>query len=79
MAHRLALARVRAHLGPVDRQRPEPHNPHLARHPHHLHEQPPELLQMAAAKLTQRAVLGKVPRRKQPKRHILLELPRDRA
>ena len=35
----LALARVRPHLRRADRERPEPHHLHLARHPHHLDKQ----------------------------------------
>ena len=35
IAHRLALARVRAHLRPVDRELAEPRQSHLARYLHH--------------------------------------------
>ena len=79
IAHRLALARIRAHLRPIHRQRPKPHHPHLARHPHHLDKHPLEVFEMATPKLTDRAVLREVARRQHPKRHILLKLPRNGA
>ena len=37
------------------------HHPHLARHSHHLDEQPFEVLKMTTAKFTNRAVLRKFP------------------
>ena len=79
IAHRLALARVRSYLRPVDRQLAEPRQSHLARHPHHLHKQLAELPQMSASELAHRAMLREVARREHPKRHILLQLPRHRA
>ena len=79
IAHRLALARVRSYLRPVDRQLAEPRQSHLARYPHHLHKQLAELPQMSASELAHRAMLREVARREHPKRHILLQLPRHRA
>ena len=79
IAHRLALARVRSHLRPVDRELAEPRQSHLARHLHHPHKQLAELRQMSAAELTYRAMLREVARREHPKRYILLQLPRHRA
>ena len=79
IAHRLALARVRSHLRPVDRELAEPRQSHLARHLHHPHKQLAELRQMSASELTYRAMLREVARREHPKRYILLQLPRHRA
>ncbi len=79
IAHRLALARVRSHLRPVDRELAEPRQSHLARHLHHPHKQLAELRQMSAAELTYRAMLREVARREHPKRYFLLQLPRHRA
>ena len=79
IAHRLALARLRAHLRPVDRELAKPRQSHLARHLHHPHKQLAELRQMSASELTYRAMLREVARREHPKRDILLQLPRHRA
>ncbi len=76
---RLFQPRIRAHLGPLRRQPPEPCQSRPARHLHHLDEHPPELLRMAAARPADRAVPGKVPRSEHLKRHVLRRLPRDRA
>ena len=77
IAHRLALARIRSNLRPIYRQRPEPRQTQLPRQTHHLHEQPLEVLKVPAAKRAQRPVARKVPCSQNPKRHILLQLPRN--
>ncbi len=76
VAHRLPLARARAHLRPVDRECPEANQPHLPRNPNHLQKQRPEVRQMTMPELADRPMLGKVPRRQHPKRHVLFQLPR---
>ena len=77
VAHRLALARVRSHLRPVDRQLPQPRQPQLLRQTDHLHEQRLEILQMPTPELAQRPMLRKTARRQHPEPHVLFQLPRD--
>ena len=77
VAHRLALARVRAHLRPVDRQLPEPCKAQLASQTDHLDEQLLEIVQVPPPKLADRPVLREVARRQHPERHVLFQLPRN--
>ena len=79
VAHRLALARVRAHLRPVDRQLPQARQTQLLRQTDHLHEQRLEILQVPTPKLAQRPVLRKVARRQHPETNVLFQLPSDPA
>ena len=78
VAHRLALARVRTHLRPVDGQLPEARQTQLPGQTDHLHEQRPEIRQVPPPKLAHRPVLRKVARRQHPERNVLFQLPRDR-
>ena len=77
VTHRLALAGIGSNLRPVDRQLAEVPNPGLARQTDHLHKQRLEIRQMTPAKLANRPMARKIPRRQHPKCHVLLQLPRQ--
>ena len=77
VTHRLALAGIGSNLRPVNRQLAEVRNAGLARQTDHLHKQRLEIRQMTAAKLAYRPMARIIPRRQHPKRHVLLQLPRQ--
>ena len=79
VAHGLVAARVGLDLGAVDRDRAQLDQAHLARQPHHLHEQLRQLLQVQGPEVADRAVRREVARRQHPEGHVLVELPGDLA
>ena len=74
VAHRLALARIRPHLRPVDRQLPQLRQTQCPRQSDHLDKQLLEIRQVPLPKRAHRPVVREIVRRQKPERDVLFQL-----